>query len=258
MVFDSARGLTVMFGGLLNNVLDDLWEWDGVQWIPRNGSGNAPGPRELHAMTYDSVRGRTLLHGGQGLSGDALADVWEWDGAAWYPLNSTLSPGLRRGHQIAYDPDRRSSVVFGGEDSDSLTWELDADPNQRAASLCVFDVADLSLTPLIFDLVEMRATAGGGGSTVTIPGSGSSVTGVEIGIWDTWRAEWQWLSANAAAPNAPTLSVATRNANTAAVVDQDQRIRFVYRSAEGIGNGAAPAQLGIDSVELRIAYRHPN
>jgi hypothetical protein len=36
----------------------------------------------MHAMAYDSVRGRVVLYGGS--DGESnLADPWEWDGRRW-------------------------------------------------------------------------------------------------------------------------------------------------------------------------------
>jgi len=53
MAYDSARGVTVLFGGSGNSgPVRDTWEWDGTTWALRSNSG--PSPRYSHAMAYDS------------------------------------------------------------------------------------------------------------------------------------------------------------------------------------------------------------
>ena len=49
MAYDSARGVTVLFGGefydsqsMSYELLGDTWEWDGVIWTVRIASGPAP------------------------------------------------------------------------------------------------------------------------------------------------------------------------------------------------------------------------
>src|SRR5262245_52136863 len=64
MAYDSARGVTVLFGGALgfSPPYGDTWEWDGNTWIQRATQG--PSPRWYAAMAYDSARGVTVLFGG--------------------------------------------------------------------------------------------------------------------------------------------------------------------------------------------------
>ena len=63
MAHDSARGVTVMFGGDTYGRPDQqTWEWNATGWIQRRVSG--PSARYRHAMAYDSARGVTVLFGG--------------------------------------------------------------------------------------------------------------------------------------------------------------------------------------------------
>jgi hypothetical protein len=261
MAFDPSRNRAVLFGGIGSNLVEfgDLWEWNGAAWS-QVIAPVGPAPRRFHALTYDSVRGRTVLYGGQGAGAneDALSDAWEWDGAQWSEIGSSLPPGPRREHQLTYDANRRRMVLFGGRDSDELTWELEADPAQRAAMQTIFDIADLAVAPLAFDGVEIRLVAGGDGSTLVVPGVGASSPGVEVGLWDAWRGQWSWLSTNPAAPSTPMAFTASRTANVAALISQEQMIHVLVRSASGIGNGIEPAEVALDSLELRISYRYPN
>ena len=67
MAYDSARGVTVLFGGYgaFGYPVDDTWEWDGNTWALRSATG--PSPRRDHAMVYDSARSTVVLFGGVSL-----------------------------------------------------------------------------------------------------------------------------------------------------------------------------------------------
>ena len=113
MAYDAARQRVVMFGGTATfgggAMTVDTWEWDGTTWLQRTPSSTPPG-RLSHAMTYDSVRQRVVMCGGEWPT-VSLADTWEWDGSNW--LAGPAGPGRSR-HAIAYDPLRQRTVLFGG------------------------------------------------------------------------------------------------------------------------------------------------
>jgi len=129
MVFDSARGLVVLFGGSLGpsgGLRNDTWEYDGVNWTRRSPTTSPPA-RARHAMAFDSFRSRTVLFGGWG--GSPLNDTWEWDGMDWKLINQPTSPPSRSEHAMAYDSARLRIIMFGGLRTGpqylSDTWELD-------------------------------------------------------------------------------------------------------------------------------------
>jgi hypothetical protein len=155
MAYDEARGVTVLFGGFLCDSsicspgggpihFGDTWEWDGSTWTERIVPG--PGPRWLHAMAYDPVRERVVLHGGRHPFGQQLMDLWEWDGASWTmrgtfgdpnpgPTGDPLGqPKPRESHGLAFDSARNLLVLHGGalfiggntNARAGETWELDA------------------------------------------------------------------------------------------------------------------------------------
>ncbi|MFN0137045.1 MAG: immunoglobulin domain-containing protein [Phycisphaerae bacterium] len=82
LAYNSARQVSVLFGGwdLTPNYRywNEVWEWDGIAWIPRMAGG--PAPRAEAAMAYDSSRGKFVLFGGG--AAYAFGDTWEWDGIA--------------------------------------------------------------------------------------------------------------------------------------------------------------------------------
>ncbi len=95
---------------------------------------SSPPARYLHAMAYDSVRGQTLLFGGQGAI-FLLNDTWVWDGANWTQKFPTTDAILlvRSQFAMAFDSTRGQVVMFGGyggpEDGDFFalgdTWLWD-------------------------------------------------------------------------------------------------------------------------------------
>jgi hypothetical protein len=126
MAYDSARGVTVLFGGSTGTVAKrETWEWDGSAWTRRSTAG--PPPLFLTAMAYDSARGVTVLFGGRPGTGGRNGETWEWDGSTW-TLRATTGPAPRETHAMAYDSARGVTVLFGGNTTSTSavnndTWE---------------------------------------------------------------------------------------------------------------------------------------
>lgn len=78
MVFDSARGCLVTFGGsgLRGVPLDDTWQRSGRQWSPSRQL-RSPAPRSGHAMAYDELRQRTVVAFGTTAFNNTPTDTWE-------------------------------------------------------------------------------------------------------------------------------------------------------------------------------------
>jgi len=114
--FDSKRGRFLIYGGLDGaggTRHGDVWEWNGSSWRELRGmQGRLPGPRDHHAMVYDSARDRIVLHGGSVVISKYTAesgsnqvngstvwyeDTWEFDGVSWKVLPGK-GPGTRAHH----------------------------------------------------------------------------------------------------------------------------------------------------------------
>jgi hypothetical protein len=120
MAYDSARGVTVLFGGMAAiapGIMADTWEWDGTNWTQRTPA-TLPPARYGHAMVFDSARSVTVLFGGSpvmiGGSGSPLGDTWEWNGTNWAQRAPATAPPVRYLHAMAYDSVRGVTVLFGG------------------------------------------------------------------------------------------------------------------------------------------------
>ncbi|MFZ4573746.1 MAG: immunoglobulin domain-containing protein [Phycisphaerales bacterium] len=109
-------GHVLLFGGqsayqTLATTLGDTWEWDGQTWSRVATAG--PAPRAGHSMVYDSARGRVVLFGGLGATGNLYRDTWEWGNGQWTRV-ADAGPTPRFGQAMAFDPVSREMIMFGG------------------------------------------------------------------------------------------------------------------------------------------------
>ncbi|MBY0263075.1 MAG: hypothetical protein K2Q20_12075, partial [Phycisphaerales bacterium] len=135
--YDAARQNTVLFGGQDDDgsVLDDTWTFNGTAWAQAAVGSQPPPARTAHAIAYDAARQKVVLFGGlQGFDfatfqSILLNDTWTFDGVAWTQLSPAVSPTPRASFQLAYDPVRQKTVLFGGENANGQllgdTWEFD-------------------------------------------------------------------------------------------------------------------------------------
>ena len=119
-------------------------------WTQKQDIG--PKPRVLHALAFDSAAARTILFGGDSLSGHAYDDTWAWDGDNWTQV-ADMGPHPRAAHALAYDSARKRVVLFGGTVGNANvrdTWEwgddawtqvADTGPSPRSGHAMVFDSA---------------------------------------------------------------------------------------------------------------------
>lgn len=139
MAYDSARAQTVLFGGSdvmtirgTNELYGDTWEFSDNSW-QQKFPASSPSARFGHTMTYDTVRGVTVLFGGRGDGSEpgkgANDEVWEWNGSDWSRITIVgASPVARAYHGMAYDSARGVHVLYGGTTGAELlsdTWEYD-------------------------------------------------------------------------------------------------------------------------------------
>lgn len=128
MVYDTTRGVTILFGGVNNvSIFSDTWEYDGADWMPVSPTTSPPA-RAAHAMVYDTARDRIVLFGGMA-GRTALDDTWEYDGTTWYLVTPLASPSPRSYPAMSYDAARGVVVLYGGDKPEggafNDTWEYD-------------------------------------------------------------------------------------------------------------------------------------
>jgi len=128
MVYDSARGVTVLFGGAAISVgnQSDTWEWNGQSWTQRVPA-QSPSPRRQFAMAYDAARNVTVVFGGIPSVSGLLGDTWTWDGSNWSQQSPATSPSPRFDSAMAYDAAIGKVVLFGGFDEVNGNFQLEND-----------------------------------------------------------------------------------------------------------------------------------
>ncbi len=128
MAYDARRGVVVLYGGRDENgdLLDDLWEWNGWTWERRRPAGIVPPPLPDCRMSYDPIRGVTVLIGRTGHQGGyrEVVGAYLWNGLGWSLNNLFQANGGGGGSYgldlhledigsfgFAFDPVRRRSVI---------------------------------------------------------------------------------------------------------------------------------------------------
>lgn len=129
LAYDSARHVTVMFGGEWDGGrLNDTWEFDGNTWIERTVPMPPPA-RRFPAIAFDAARGVTVMFGGEVNGVTWLNDTWEWDGQSWIDRTSTLKPAAKYNSVMAFDSRRGKAVLFGYTNQGNYeVWEYPATP----------------------------------------------------------------------------------------------------------------------------------
>jgi len=74
-------------------------------------------PRSNPAIAFCPITGKTYVFGGMDNSYGLLDELWEWDGSSWSQVESDLRPAARTDAAMAYDPSRKSLIVYGGTGS---------------------------------------------------------------------------------------------------------------------------------------------
>ncbi|MFO1078535.1 MAG: kelch repeat-containing protein [Planctomycetota bacterium] len=137
MAFDAARGRVVLTGGTgIGGYLDDVWEWDGTNWLQRAPETTAPSPLSNSTLVYDRNRHRSVFFGGDLVQQDSR-ELWELGapidlagaGNTTHPqaLHFYSQPGLGRTLQLGFanpqglgafaldfGPVRQPRLQFGG------------------------------------------------------------------------------------------------------------------------------------------------
>ena len=229
MAYDSARGVTVLFGGRGSYYLGDTWEWDGSSWTQVSSTGPSASPH--HAMAYDSARGVTVLFGGWDGS-SLLGDTWEWDGSSWAQVSSS-GPSARYKHAMAYDSARGVAVLFGGSDGTYKddTWEWDGNSWTQASS-----------TGPSARFAHAMAYDSARGVTVLFGGWDGSYLG------DTW--EWDgsdWTSVSTTGPSARRF--------TAMAYDSARGVTVLFGGIDGSGYLGDTWEYSRPAFDLKAIFR---
>ena len=110
MAYDSARGVTVLFGGENLGYVGETWEWNGTNWSQRSPT-NSPSARFGHTMAYDSSRGKTVLFGGGRRSVQSQRHLGvEWDQLVAAQPGGASVGAVQPSHVVRQRPRRVGAV----------------------------------------------------------------------------------------------------------------------------------------------------
>ena len=122
--YDAKAKKVIIFGGygLDDAIQGDTWAFDTESrtWVQMSPT-NMPARRYGGVMVYDTYSERCLLFGGHLTAEDGKDlgyenEIWAYDYAAddWAKIQTTNKPPARYWHDLAYDTDRQSIILFGG------------------------------------------------------------------------------------------------------------------------------------------------
>lgn len=107
--------------------------WDGEGWVNLSERGLEVNPRRRtgFAAAYDPLRHKAVLFGGAvpaplPMGPTHFGDTWELGRTGWIEHHPNVAPAPRADHAMAYDPLRRTIVLFGDHTkTDGETWLWD-------------------------------------------------------------------------------------------------------------------------------------
>lgn len=126
MAYDAARGVIVLFGGIVGgSPANDTWLWDGTDWSQALPAIRPP-VRASASMTYDAAREQVVLFGGEDFT-SPMADTWTWNGRNWTQQLSPNHPSARTAASFGFDANTGQVILYGGAatngtQSDTWAW----------------------------------------------------------------------------------------------------------------------------------------
>jgi hypothetical protein len=126
IAYDPTTQTVVLFGGGtgLYTYLNDTWTWDGTTWTQQFPPVS---PRacefDTQGMVYDQATENVVMFMG-GNCNPNLAETWVWNGRkkTWTQKFPAASPPASAA-TIAYDAANGEVVLFGGNMSQTWTWD---------------------------------------------------------------------------------------------------------------------------------------
>lgn len=143
MIYDPVQHRIVLFGGKddENKNLNEVWTLDLAKnvWQKIAVEGESPPASEDHAVIYDPVSHRMILHGGE--DGFTANKTWAFDlkTQRWRNMTDSTAPA-REDHTAIFDSFSKRMIIFGGQNNDGQIvwsnfyeiWALDLNPTSPA------------------------------------------------------------------------------------------------------------------------------
>ena len=121
LCFDSVNGILYAFALRGDTTSAQLYKLVGGNWQaagdPMPSYDGGPGNWNTGRLVFHVANGTLVYYGG----GNYRHETWTFDGTAWTQASPANVPPSRSNPQMAYDPLRQETVLFGG-DSYADTW----------------------------------------------------------------------------------------------------------------------------------------
>jgi hypothetical protein len=285
MVFDSARGVVVLFGGDVEDGdcpahpsrgdCNDTWEWNGTAWTEVTPAGTSPPRRYDASLVYDSDRQTVVLFGGYGSGCPSgvwrCHDTWEWDGATWQEISPRIGPVGRGFAASGYDASRKEILVFGGNNGDPVSelWVGALSSDRVPSTQLDASLVGASILPEQITDIHVRAHCGADYSPYGAMDAGASLWGWQSSENGFATAAWMPLGTNTTGlnamqpflPAAPGALIDWQSANASEAVSflttRDERLSFRCEPIGDSGTGGNVAQVAMDYAEVRVRYASP-
>ena len=115
------NGNAYVFGGSGNNYFNDLWKFNGTNWMPIINVGIPPNAR-TGAVAWTDNNGNAYVFGGVGNS--FYNDLWKFNGTNWTQLtNVGTSPSARYG-AVSWTDSYGNGFIFGGVNASNYYNDL--------------------------------------------------------------------------------------------------------------------------------------
>jgi len=267
LVTDSVRNRLELVGGQLSSYTTpptmEIWELEPTTAVFTDRSLSSPKgwppPRSGHAMAFCPATGKTYVFGGQDNNGVSLDDLWEWDGTTWSEVAGDVRPSGRMNAAMAYDPFRKSLILFGGSitlppsniptntGSEFFrdTWEWNSATRKWTQLLPASSPEPRDSHGMVTDSGRAKVLLFGGesysyASTYPIPGETPSSGG---GI-DFPYTVWEWDGANTTWSNrtpAPLTSSPNGGLFPPLSFDDGRQKMFLLFDISGVSGDTAPS-----------------
>ncbi len=106
---------------------DDTWAFDVTTdtWSDTSPPDERPVERCLMRATWDTLRNRLVIFGGQTTGSPFLDDLWTLSGSrGWTIVARQPNPSARTFYSLVTDPERNYIVLFGGSTPDGATNDV--------------------------------------------------------------------------------------------------------------------------------------
>ncbi len=217
----------------------DVWELDPATLVFTNRTPplDVPSARYSQAVAYNPSTGKTYIFGGyDSMSGQSLGDFWQWDGKTWAQVVTAAQPPARVDAAMAYDPVRKSLILYGGADyynnnTYGDTWEYDN--TGKWTQLKVASSPDpLSGHGMVTDTTRNKILLFGGANNSYYMGSQPGMpykNPVRNEVWEWDGATLTWINRT---PVAST-NVPTERQYPVMAYDEGRQKLFLYDGMNG-------------------------